>query len=220
MNNEDQVIFDEITEELKHDQFVKFVKRYQTPIFGVVLAAVAGIVMYTSWKNRSLKELEDTTYALADTLLARNEKSEIVLSSMSQNAPSKIKPIVNILKEGLSLKTEKDSKKRLVCLENLLALSHKVSIDIVWRDLAILVYASNVILDSNVKLNDVVLKLQPLSEEGRPFRLSAIELLGLIYMNSGDKIKAESYFDQIIAEKNCSDNMKKRALLYKNRMTK
>lgn len=218
-NNEDQAILDEITEELKRDQFVKFVKRYQTPISALILMSIAGIVMYTSWKNRTLRELEDTTYSLVDALAVNSNKTDIVLASMSENAPAKIRPIIEIIKSGMALRNEKDEGKKKAVLQSLLDLANQNGVDIAWKDLAILVYASNAPV-VHLSLSDVCNKLAPLADEGRPFRLSALELLGVLYMNAGDGIKAKSYFEKLLAEKNISDAMRTRATLYKNRIAK
>lgn len=218
-NNEDQAILDEITEELKRDQFVKFVKRYQTPISALILMSIAGIVMYTSWKNRTLRELEDTTYSLVDALAVNSNKTDIVLASMSENAPAKIRPIIEIIKSGMALRNEKDEGKKKAVLQSLLDLANQNGVDIAWKDLAILVYASNAPV-VHLSLSDICNKLAPLADEGRPFRLSALELLGVLYMNAGDGIKAKSYFEKLLAEKNISDAMRTRATLYKNRIAK
>lgn len=218
-NNEDQAILDEITEELKRDQFVKFVKRYQTPISALILMSIAGIVMYTSWKNRTLRELEDTTYSLVDALAVNSNKTDIVLASMSENAPAKIRPIIEIIKSGMALRNEKDEGKKKAVLQSLLDLANQNGVDIAWKDLAILVYASNAPV-VHLSLSDICNKLAPLADEGRPFRLSALELLGVLYMNAGDGIKAKSYFEKLLAEKNISEAMRTRATLYKNRIAK
>lgn len=218
-NNEDQAILDEITEELKRDQFVKFVKRYQTPISVLVLASIAGIVIYTSWKNRTLRELEDTTYSLVDALAVNSNKTDIVLTSMAENAPAKIRPIIEIIKNGAALRNEKDENKKKVVLQSLLDLANQNEIDIVWKDLAVLVYASAAPV-VHLSLSKVCDKLAPLTNEGRPFRLSALELLGVLYMNAGDGIKAKSYFEKILTEKGVSEMMKTRVALYKNRIAK
>lgn len=218
-NNEDQAILDEITEELKRDQFVRFVKRYQTPISALILMSIAGIVMYTSWKNRTLRELEDTTYSLVDALAVNSNKTDIVLASMSENAPAKIRPIIEIIKSGMALRNEKDEGKKKAVLQSLLDLANQNGVDIAWKDLAILVYASNAPV-VHLSLSDICNKLAPLADEGRPFRLSALELLGVLYMNAGDGIKAKSYFEKLLAEKNISEAMRTRATLYKNRIAK
>ena len=216
---EDQIILNEITEELKHDQFVRFVKRYQTPISILVLGSIAGIVMYTSWKNRVSKELEDTTYGLMEVLASGSNKSDIILTSMAENAPASIQPMVEIIKAGIVIRTEKDAQKRRAVLDDLLKLADANGVDTVWKDLATLVYVSNIVPNKD-NIAALEKRLHPITDEGRPFRLSAFEVIGCMYMNLGNYSKANFYFDQILKNNAATKAMKDRIGLFKGQLSK
>ena len=213
MNNEDQAILDEITEELKHDQFVKFVKRNQNTITAVILCGIAGIVMYTSWQSRVKKELEDTTFSLMEVMISNNNKADIILGSIEENAPASIKPIINIIKAGMTVRLEQDAEKRKAALSGLLSVVEKNGVDIIWKDLAALVYVTNAKM-MLVDAKELIKMLEPIVALGRPLRLSALECLGALYLETGDILKAKSCFNEIQKDKNATENMKKRVRLY------
>ena len=219
MNNEDQAILDEITEELKHDQFVKFVKRNQNTITAVILCGIAGIVMYTSWQSRVKKELEDTTFSLMEVMISNNNKADIILGSIEENAPASIKPIINIIKAGMTVRLEQDAEKRKAALSGLLSVIGKNGVDIIWKDLATLVYVTNAKM-MLVDAKELIKMLEPVVELGRPLRLSALECLGALYLETGDILKAKSCFNEIQKDKNATENMKKRVRLYTSSLSR
>lgn len=219
MNNEDQAILDEITEELKHDQFVKFVKRNQNTITAIILGSIAGIVMYTSWQNRVKKELEDTTFNLMEIMNSNNNKADIILGSMEENSPASVKPIISIIKAGMSVRLEQDINKRKEALTGLLSILDKNGVDIIWKDLASLVYVTNAKM-MQFDSKELIKRIEPLTEIGRPLRLSALECLGALYLESGERLKAKSCFNEIQNDKHATENMKKRVRLYISSLSK
>ena len=53
-------------------------------------------------------------------------------------------------------------------------------------------------------------RLTPLTEEGRPFRYSALESLAMVYAVEQDKAKAVEILSRIVDAKDAPDTMKKR----------
>ena len=212
--SEEQAIIDEITEEIKHDQFVKFVRKYQTPISAIVLCSIAGIVMYTSWNSRVKKELYENTQALMQ-ISDSSEKNQIVLDSMIQNAPAKLVPIIEIIKAGLALSNETKPEQREKINKMLLDLSQKNGVEQEWKDLAILIYVSNA---NDPDYKKLVGLLEPLTTNNRPFHLSAKELIGILYMAVGEFNKAVEMFSQVISDPNVPQTMASRCQLLKKRI--
>lgn len=206
--SEEQAILDEISEEVKHDQFVKFVQKNQNLITGTVLAIVAGIVMYTSWKKQVASELANTTGALFQAIHATDgEKRLLVLDEMIKNAPARLMPVVQLIRAGFALDDKTDAGERAKICQQLLELASQNGLDTEWKDLAILAYASHS-NDSDYK--KVIEMLQPLTDADRPFRLSAKELVGALYIAIGEKTRAVQMYDQIISDHSAPASMVER----------
>lgn len=212
--SEEQAILDEITEEIKHDQFVQFVRKHQTPISAVVLCSIAGIVMYTSWNSRLKKELSENTQALMQ-IGSDIQKNRMVLDSMIKNAPSKLVPIVEIVKAGLYLSSSTPPEERAKINEMLLDLSRRNGVEQEWKDLAALIYVAN---SDSTDYKKLISILEPISGDDRPFHLSAKELLGVLHMALGNSKEAASFFDKVISHPNVSHTMADRCKMLKRRI--
>ena len=64
MAAEENSIFDEINEELKHDEILKFFKEHKTTTSWIVVLAVVGIVGHSMWYSDKKKRMEISTTAL------------------------------------------------------------------------------------------------------------------------------------------------------------
>lgn len=210
--SEEQAILDEISEEVKHDQLVKFVKKHQSTITGVVSALVAGIVMYTSWTKRVKKELYDTTQALFQAI-ANDEHGRLVIDSMVANSPTKIVPIIEIIKAGLAVSNETKPEEKAKIQEMLLSISSRNGVEQEWRDLALLIYVSRATAGEDY--NKLIEQLRPLTADDRPFHLSAKELIGVLYMAIGKRNEAIQMLDLVISNAAAPQSMRKRCEILK-----
>lgn len=214
--SEEQALLDEITEEVKHDQFVKFVKKHQSTITGVMLGTVACIVMYTSWKSRVKRDLQNTSQALFQAVTT-GEQGRMVLKTMVENAPAKLVPVIEIILAGSTLSEDTKPEERDRVNKMLLDLSQQNGVPTEWKDLAVLVYASHY---NGTDFASIIEKLKPLTESGRPFRLSAKELIGVLYMTIGNKNEAIQMFDQIKSDPEVPQTMAERCEVLKLRILK
>lgn len=215
MEDEGKIILEEITQEVKHDNLIKFLNKHQRVITGVVLVTIATIVMYTSWKSNVNKELHDTTRALFQAINTSNKDNEkAILNAMIENAPARLLPVVKIIRAGVSLSNDtKDEERNKIC-SDLLALYNENGLEQEWKDLAMLLYANSV---NGITIQKLIEMLKPLTEQGRPFRLSAKELIGVLYMTSGNKSEAIKMFDQVILDGSATESMRVRCEMFKSR---
>lgn len=214
--SEEQALLDEITEEVKHDQFVKFVKKHQSTITGIMLGTVACIVMYTSWKSRVKRDLQQTSQALFQAATS-GEQGRLVLKTMVEKAPAKLVPVIEIILAGSTLSEDTPAEEKDKVNKMLLDLSQQNGVPTEWKDLAIMVYASHY---SGTDLASVIEKLKPLTENGRPFRLSAKELIGVLYMTLGNKDEALKMLDQVKSDPETPQTMAERCEVLKLRILK
>ena len=204
MATEDVSIFKEIEEELKEDATYAFLKKHAKAI-GAGLAVVAMCILaYASWHSRRNQRMESITTALVNILRTPAlNKHDMELEGMSQDAPAELKPILSIMKHGRKLSNAQETFKHA---EELLAFAQKAGVDLVWRDLAMIIYTSYK-LDSSEKL---IASLMQLTAEDRPFRLSAIEMIASIYEEEGNIERACEYLKQIVDDVSAPDTMKAR----------
>lgn len=203
MAGEDNSIFDEINEELKHDQVLAFFKKNQKAILWIVAIMCVGIVLYSFWYSQKKQRLEITTANLFQELYTSGKKSDTAIENLRRNAPAELVPLLSLIKSGRQMMSADDLKKNA---ENLLDLSQKRGVDVIWKDLAIILYASYK-LESN---KDLIKRLEPLSGDDRPFRYTALEQIAMLYESMGNHEKSIEFLSQIIDAKDAPNTMKTR----------
>ena len=203
MREEDNSIFDEIEEELKHDQVLAFFKKNQNVIFWIVGIICVGIVLYSFWYSQKKQRLEITTANLFQELYASGKKSDAAIDNLRKNAPSELVPLLSIIKSGRQMFAAEDMKKNA---EELLDLSKKRGLDVIWQDLAIITYVSYKMEPTE----SLIKRLEPLTAEDRPFRFTAFEQIGMMYEAMKNHEKALEFFSKIVDAKEAPNSMKKR----------
>lgn len=210
MSAEENSIFDEINEELKHDEVLKFLKKHQNTASWIIILIIAGIVGHSAWYSNKQKRLEVATtnlyneiYSSALKTEAAEKKSRATLENLQQNAPSELVPLISLIKTGREIGTTENLNKTA---KQLLELSEKRGVDIVWRDLAILMYVSYKLEPEDKMLE----RLEKLTGEDRPFRFTAMEKIAMIYENKNEHDKAIEILTKIAEDKEAPDTMKNR----------
>jgi len=209
MSAEENSIFDEINEELKHDEVLRFLKKHQNAALWAVILLVAGIVGHSAWYSNKQKRLEMSTTSLYNEIFssAKSEmaekKTKATLENLQKNAPSELVPLISLIKTGREISMGED---RTEVAKRLLELSEKRGVDVVWRDLAILMYVSYKLESEDKSLE----RLEKLTGEDRPFRFSAMEKIAMIYENKNDHDKAIEFLTKITDSKEAPKTMKER----------
>lgn len=215
MATDENSIFDEINEELKHDEILKFFKEHKTAASWIVVLAVIGIVGHSMWYSEKKKRMEITTTALfneiypsalkkeSDGNKASEKKFNATLENLIQNAPSELVPLISLIKTGREMGTSEETAK---VSKQLLELSEKKGVDIIWKDLAILIYVSYK-LESSDKLLE---RLNKLTGEDHPFRFTALEKIAMIHADKNEYSKAIEILTKITDDKEAPETMKDR----------
>ncbi len=210
MSAEENSIFDEINEELKHDEVLKFLKKHQNIISWVIILIIVGIVGHSTWYSNKQKRLEIATTSLYDEIYssamkseAGEKKSKAILENLGQHAPTELVPLVSLIKAGREVGTSTDIEKTA---KQLLELSERRGVDVVWRDLAVLMYVSYKLESGDKSLE----RLTKLTADDRPFRFTAMEKIAMIYANKKEYNRAIEILTKIIDNKEAPDTLKKR----------
>lgn len=204
MAQEDNSILDEINEELKHDQVMAFFKKHKDAIAVMMAAAVIGIIAYSSWHERKNKKRQEITAAMVEMMrFSGAQQNDKMIATLMENAPSEIKPILNIMLLGDRILYNQQARENA---RKLLELSQKNGVDIIWRDLAIIIYASH---RQNFS-SELVKLLEPLCAKDRPFRFTAIEIIASIHNDNGNSQKALELLKKITDAKDAPYSMRQR----------
>jgi hypothetical protein len=199
---EENSIISEINAELKNEQLWQFLEKHRRIIFALLAVAVVGIIAYSSWYSRRNAQLEEITTALVNVLRSPTSKREVIVAGLMENAPAEIKPILAIMKSGRKLTQLEDMSENL---EALLELSKRHGVDLIWKDLALIIYASH-----SPSLDEATKLLEPLTAEGRPFRFTAMEMTAVIHETMGRRQEALENFQKIIDHKEAPNSLKRR----------
>ena len=196
-------MFEEINEELKHDQMVAFVRQNLKMIASILVTVILGIIIYSTWQDRQKRKMEDITNALLTVVQNPSSKDERMLGKLLESAPAELRPVLMLMKSGKQLMMGESAEKTL---QLILDLSNRRGVDIIWRDLAVLIYASY----STKSSQELVKMLEPLTEEKRPFRFSAMEFIAMAYINDGKGETAVEYLEKILNNNEAPKSMRER----------
>ena len=201
--NDNFAMFEEINEELKHDQMVAFVRQNLKMIASILVTVILGIIIYSTWQDRQKRKMEDITNALLTVVQNPSSKDERMLGKLLESAPAELRPVLMLMKSGKQLMMGESAEKTL---QLILDLSNRRGVDIIWRDLAVLIYASY----STKSSQELVKMLEPLTEEKRPFRFSAMEFIAMAYINDGKGETAVEYLEKILNNNEAPKSMRER----------
>ncbi|MDR2158229.1 MAG: hypothetical protein LBO02_02840 [Holosporaceae bacterium] len=203
MADEINAIIEEINEEIKNDQLLAFFKKHKNAILGASAVIAASILAYSSWYSRRNQQMAEITNALVDVLQSPASKNHAMMDGLIEDAPAQLYPLLTVVKLGRKLHDFSDMEESSKAL---LALTQRRGVDIVWKDLAVIIYASYRLKP----VEELIKLLEPLAGDERPFRFTAMELLAMNYENSGNHEKALEYLEKIINSKESPKTLKKR----------
>ena len=126
-----------------------------------------------------------------------------MLGKLLESAPAELRPVLMLMKSGKQLMMGESAEKTL---QPILDLSNRRGVDIIWRDLAVLIYASY----STKSSQELVKMLEPLTEDKRPFRFSAMEFIAMAYINDGKGETAVEYLEKILNNNEAPKSMRER----------
>ena len=202
-NSEVRGIIEEINEEVKHDEFMKFLKKHQNVVMTLILLIMVGIFAYSSLKERHRKQTEQVTIALINAMQTSHGGNDLMLDKLIADAPSEMKPMLSIIKYGQKLETQSETEKNA---EELLAICSKYGVDEIWKDLATIIYASY----RTKSPQELIKLLEPLTAANRAFRFSAMELIAMFCAETGDSEKSQEYLQKILDNEEAPKTMKDR----------
>jgi hypothetical protein len=205
--SEEVSIFEEINEELKNDRLFAFFKANRNAILTVIGLVTLAIIIFSSWYVRKKAKMERITTALINVIQRPTHNNEIAITGLMDEAPAELKPILAIMKYGKKLSEKKDMDVNLNALQDL---SRRHGVDVVWKDLAMMIYATH----CKRPTEKILEMLESLVHAGRPFRFTALELMAMICEKNGDHAKALEFFKKITSDSTAPASLKERVSIW------
>jgi len=201
-------IFREIDEELRRDNLLKLWQRHgRTIIVAVVVIFVAG-GGYAAWRQHqdSERKAVSTRYfgALSAIGAGKDADATKMFSDLAQTGGG-YALLARFEEAGLMAKS--GDKAGAVGIYDAIAKSSGV--DPQFRDLAILFSAMHALPDADPKT--VIAQLAPLTESGKPWRASALELTAAADLKAGDKPAALKLYKQLADDLSAPEGLRSRA---------
>jgi hypothetical protein len=192
----------EVTEEVRHDRMFRLWKKYGP--YGVAgVVAVVAVSAGLNWmKHREVQKSRETGGAFLAADIASAEDQEVLIGSVDGPAA-----VVARLRLAAAKAEAGDGQAAA-------ALYHEVAgeagLDPAYADLARLqaVRVGAAAMDPA----EAVAELDPLTVEGAPYRLMALELRAAIRLNSGDIEAAHADLNAIIADPQATQGSSARAV--------
>ena len=210
-------IFDEVAEDLRHDQAVKLAKSYGIWLLAACAVVLLGVGVQQGWQDHQARQntqAAQTFLALTNALDQPNApqptpgqavQSAKALNDFAAGAPEGYKTLANLRAAALYANAGQGPQAAALWT----GVAQDSAADPLLRDLATLLWAQH-----NIGVApdaDVLAKLQPLALDGNAYHPVARELQGLIYLRQGNDAGAKLLFTQIATDPHATDNLRTRA---------
>jgi hypothetical protein len=209
-------IFDEVAEDLRHDQAVKLAKRYGAWLLAACVAVLAGVAGQEGWQawQKSQNDKAALHYlALTQGLdqmdsaapAGQAAKAAQALNQFAATAPEGYKTLANLRAAGLYADAGQLPQAEALWT----GVAQDSAADPLLRDLATLLWAQHAL--GTAPDDDVLARLQPLALDASPYHALARELQGMAYLHQGNTAQAKVLFAQIAADPNAPGTIRSRA---------
>jgi hypothetical protein len=205
---EQDVFLREVDDALREDEMRTAFQRWgKLAVVGVVVL-LAGLAGYLFWQQHThqaaAKQGEQLTVALDDVQAGRLDDGAKKLTALAADSNDGTKAAAQMMQAGIAIEQGKPAD----AVKLFEAVAANTGAPQPYRDLAtIRAVATN--FDA-MKPEDVVTRLKPLAEPGKPWFGSAGELLGLAYLKQGKNNLAGPLFAAISRDKEVPDTLRAR----------
>jgi len=212
--------FDEFLEEVKNDirqeKLLNLWRRYGKWVIGsmtVILVAVAG---YNFWgqydQNKRLQMAEKLITAQELTSQGEVAKALTILNSLSEHHHKVYQSLALFQKAGLLLQ-EGVEYKPVEAITIYQQLAANTSLDPLWRGLAVLLSVMVGMDQPNIKPEELLKQLDPLTQDQSPWRYFAKEMKGVLLYRQGENGQAAELFARLVQDNETPAGISMRARL-------
>lgn len=202
-------LIDEIKEDVRIDQLIKFWKKYANFIIAGLLLILLVTAASVAWEHfKSQKNLKHATLyeeALQAIEAKQPENAAKILDDLKNDHDGY--QIISTFKKAHLPNTSQEERFTLY-----LSLAENKNIESKFRDLAVILWG----YEGFESLNpDTLTKyLDPIANGTSVWRESAVELLGLLAIRQNNLKKAAAFFKLLLEDRDTSPSIKSRAMAY------
>lgn len=182
-------VFDQVEEELRSDRYKRLARTWLPVVGGVLLVALIAALAWWGWQKMETSKADKASIAYQrglESLESNNlvgADAAFVQAADEGNAAYKALALQH--RAGIAVQ-----QNRIPAAVELFDEAAGASRDPVLRDGA--AYKAALLLMDTASLEDVQARLEPLTEEGRPFRAFAREALAMAQLQHGKAAEARS----------------------------
>jgi hypothetical protein len=189
--SEDDGFIREVTEDVQRERIIGFFRKYGTVIAGCVAVIILGVSSYTYWSYTHTKKAQEFGAALlaAKEVEDETERTE-AYESLTKEYAGETRAVFAHLNTGTS---DLDASTGDVLYDDAIVLAR--------------LYQN---IDS-IEVQTGIDTLLPLTEEGRPFRLAALELLASLHIRNNAFDSARELYEIIATNASTPPGMRSRA---------
>ena len=207
----DEILFKEIDEELRQDQFTQLWQEYGKFAMAGVVAIVVGVGGFKGWQayDLSSRNAEGERFAQAQAT-AKSQQLEAALKAFDAiEADGKAGySLLARFQKARMLARQGDSGGAAAAYRGL---SEDDGIDSIYRNLALILGAVQELNTPGADLAGLDARLKPLREGIAPWRFSATEITGLLAMRRGNKANAKKFFIGLVNDAGAPQGVRARA---------
>jgi hypothetical protein len=199
--------FDEFLEEVEKDirqeKLLQLWKKYGKQVTAGLVAIVILIAGYNLWSqykhNKHLQMAEKLI--TAQELIAQGEsaKAQTILTNLSQESTSTYQSL-GLFQSAALLMQEGSTQKQREAIKIYDQLAGNKKIEPLWRDLAALLSIMVQIDLPDVKVDELLSQVEPLTSDQNPWRYFAKEMKGLLLYRKGDKAQSTEIFARLVQD--------------------
>lgn len=208
-------IFDEVGEDLRHDQAVQLAKRYGAWLLAACLAVLAGVAGQQGWQDwqahqgdkaaqQYLALTADVDQDIAQMPAAMAAQAARALNRFAASAPEGYKTLANLRAAALYVTAGQTGQAEALWT----GVAGDGAADPLLRDLATLLWAQHA--QGTAPDADVLERLAPLALDANPYHALARETQALIYLREGNDAEAKALFTQNTGDINAPESLRNR----------
>lgn len=200
----------EVEENIRRDQAQHFVKKYGGWLIAAVVLFLAAVAGWLYWQNRELKRSSEQSEQLIQvyTDIGSGKTGDVPqrLDRLAEEGGDIVRASALFTRASLALE-QGDRAKALATYRQVL---EDEGLPQPYRDIA-LIRATTLDFD-NLKPEQVIASLQPLTKAGNPWFGSAGELTAMAYLKQGKPADAARLFAAIAADNQVPESIRSRAV--------
>lgn len=211
----DNSFIEEIEDEIKKDRIFAIWNKYQKIIIIGFVAIIVGIIAYLQWRGIQRDRAESTAKQVVQIFFDYSSGLNVDarVAELTESSNQDFADLMNVFAAATKMRSQVQDDVQ-AGYKKMTELA-KTCKDQLAKDLAILTVAIYD-LDHTTDYKSLMQRLELLTFTRRPFRLVAMEILGVVAHKSGDRARALSCFNEIIDDPDATENMRSRAILLKS----